>query len=520
MKFVKNHFVKRTFILFCCTTLILSNVFISHSITVYAIEYDDLLWDGVQVALSAAGIYFSGGTLTPALIIPFVERVAGTGFDVHDYITQNEDGTTTISQDFVNLVLSAYKEYTTQNFDGSIKQDEESMYYVYGGAENHLYSSGTEWTIINNDFTYAYPVAFLMFNDTDQFAYSYWGKSLFEAYQGVYGVGYCVFAYNGNPDSSNGGIFLVDDYPSLFGMDTSDPLTYIYLNGNASTPKSNCLSSLTSTRGGHEPLNNGMKKEYYVTVSTDGIPVYTSFDMMRDDFYNGNYTHAENYGGNLGQTSSYTGKYSGGDINVTTEKLNGIQDKLDEINETDKSIDDKLKDLLDWLGIGDGTGGGSSGSWYDKVLDYLDKILKQLKSIKHWTIVDTVIDGVDALADWLDLIHDILSDVDDGAESAIATLSSALDDSLGLMKKKFPFSIPWDILFFVTVLSAEPEVPQFSIPFDFEISALDLEFHYDMELDFTQFQWLSDLSRLMLSMTYAVGLMKMTFDVSNINKEG
>lgn len=176
---------------------------------------------------------------------------------------------------------------------------------------------------------------------------------------------------------------------------------------------------------------------------------------------------------------------------------------------------------MDWLGIGDGIGGGvTGGSWYDQILAYLDKILKQLKSIKRWTIVDTVINGVDAIADWLDLIHDILSDVDDGMESAVATLSSALDDSMGLMKKKFPFSIPWDILFFVTVLSAEPEVPQFSIPFDFEVSALDLEVHYDMELDFTPFQWLSDLSRLLLSMTYAVGLMKMTFNVSNMGKEG
>lgn len=512
MKIFRCHLIKRIFIFFCCTTLIFSNIFIFYGTTVYAVEYDDLLRDGVQVACSAAGIYFSGGSLTPIMLIPFIERLAGTGFDVYDYITENEDGTTTISEEFINLVLQAYKECVGGSFSGNLEQN-ENLYYVYGETEFVVdrFNNGRYVSIVEG-FTYAYPVAFLFANGDELVKYSYWGKPAFDTIKSS-GYGLIPFFYNGNPDSANGGINLVNDYLSLVGDPKPQPFVNIYKNGEKDSA-SNQLNvyGIFGDPGGVS-----------ASASSSSIPIYTNFDLMVSDLQSGKYTHADNLssGVNFGQTSSYTGTYGGGDIKVTTEKLNGIEDKLNEINETDKSIDDKLKDLLEWLGIGDGTGGGGTGgSWYDKILDYLDKILKQLKSIKHWTIVDTVIDGVDAIADWLDLIHDLLSDVDDGAESVVSTLSSALNDSMGLMKKKFPFSIPWDILFFVTALSAEPEVPQFSIPFDFEISALDLEVHYDLELDFTPFQWLSDLSRLLLSMTYAVGLMKLTFNVSTVEKEG
>ena len=170
-------------------------------------------------------------------------------------------------------------------------------------------------------------------------------------------------------------------------------------------------------------------------------------------------------------------------------------------------------------GGGGTSGGGASSSWYDSVLDYLNNILKQLKSIKRWTVVDTVIDGVDAIADWLDLIHDVLSDADDGAESAVATLSSALDDATGLLKSKFPFSIPWDILLLVTVFAADPEAPYFEIPIQFDISGIGISIDYTFVVDFKDYEYLSQICRAVLSMIYAVGLMKMTANVAMIKKE-
>lgn len=153
--------------------------------------------------------------------------------------------------------------------------------------------------------------------------------------------------------------------------------------------------------------------------------------------------------------------------------------------------------------------------WYDDILDYLDKILSQLKSIKRWAVIDTVIDGVDAIADWFDLIHDILSDADNGMESAVSTLSSAVSDAVGLMTKKFPFSIPWDLFFFISFFSAEPEVPYFEVPFCLPY----YDFEYVFVVDFEDYQWLSNVIRPILAMSYALGLLMRTPSMLSIGKE-
>lgn len=238
---------------------------------------------------------------------------------------------------------------------------------------------------------------------------------------------------------------------------------------------------------------------------------------------------------------------------IIEELMERITDRMDE-SEIEELLRQILEALKNQQGSGSGSGGGDvtvnvdltqTNSWLAKIYakiaqiyekmnaavenaedaalakiqESLDEIIVQLKKIKRWAAVDTVIDGVDAVADWLDLIRGVISDAKEGAGSAVAALSSAVGDSVDLMAKKFPFSIPWDILFFVSVLSAEPQVPHFEIPFNIEISALDIVIDYDMELDFEEFQWLSDLSRLLLSMTYAVGLLRLTFGVTSSGKE-
>ena len=252
------------------------------------------------------------------------------------------------------------------------------------------------------------------------------------------------------------------------------------------------------------------------------------------------------------------------DLQQTVDDLSGVIDQLlGQITDTmdESEIEDLLKQILDELKNNQGGGGGGGGSGggdvnvdidlsstntllskilakvtqifdrmntavgdaeqaaFAKIQESLDEIVEQLKKIKRWTAVDTVIDGVDAIADWLDLVRGVLKDAKEGAGSAVAALSSAVGDSVDLMSKKFPFSIPWDVLFLVSVLSAEPQMPYFEIPFNIESSMLGITIDYTMELDFSQFQWLSDLSRLILSMTYAVGLMKTTFGVTSVGKE-
>ena len=151
----------------------------------------------------------------------------------------------------------------------------------------------------------------------------------------------------------------------------------------------------------------------------------------------------------------------------------------------------------------------------DSIKAGMDDIHETLKKIKRWSAVDTVIDGVDAIADWFGLLHDILADADAGAESAVSSISSALGDAAGLMTKKFPFSIPWDLFFLISFFSAEPEVPHFEIPFRVPY----YDFEYTFVVDFGDYQWLSDVIRPILLMSYAIGLLSKTPSILSIGKE-
>lgn len=547
---------KRILIMFCCTVLLTSSVFMSYTIPVYAnTNYEDLLKDAVDIALAAAGIYVvvqSGGTLAP-LIIPYIETLAGTGFDVYDYVTQDEEaGTTTISADFVNLVLQAYNQYKLESgdkFDGTVKQDADDMYYIYGETVHTVISPSYDWNYVTyvSGFKCAYPVALLYFNNSKMAKYLYWGKYNFDTFEGV-GTNCIAFFYNGNSDSKNGGISLLNEYFNMV-KDPAQPFSNTYRNGEKDSFSNNF--SVWGVMGDVSDITS--------SVSSSTIPVYTNFDLMVSDLQSGEYTHAYNYGKIPEcESPSYTGEYNGGDITILTASLNALREKIAELEKSNKSLEEKLKELLEYLKLigsgGGGTGGGDVNVDIDlsttngllskilakvtqifekmnaavedaesaamaKIQESLDEIIVQLKKIKRWTAVDTVIDGVDAIADWLDLIRGVLKDAEEGAGSAVATIASAVGDSVDTMSRKFPFSIPWDILFFVSVLSAEPQVPHFEIPFNIELSMLDITIDYTMELDFTQLQWLSDLSRLLLSMTYAVGLMRMTFGVTSAGKE-
>ncbi len=295
------------------------------------------------------------------------------------------------------------------------------------------------------------------------------------------------------------------------------------------------VSDLSNSYGyiGWNPKINFSKNfSGFFLYSTDGrkLRVFNSLNALK------NYT--------AGQRGVYFGSgfYDDiGEIKVSFDDLekyiNTDSDKLfdklkDLIGENEGNLtEEDLEKLVDKiLNASDGSGGSGSGpgsdstpssiiGWLEKIYDKLADMLQQLKSIKRWTVIDTVINGVDAVADWLDLIHDIISDADDGMESAVSTLSSALDDSAGLLKKKFPFSVPWDILAFVTLFAAEPEVPRFEVPIDIGVSAVGLDIHYDFVVDFSDYQYLSDIFRAVLSLTYAVGLIKMTAGIASTKKE-
>ena len=416
MELIKNVFFKRIVIYLCCTLLFTSSLFMSYQVPVYAeTTYADLLEDALYIAGAAAGIYFSGGTLTPTLLVPFVERLAGTGFDIYDYVTQDpEAGTTTISADFVNLVLQAYKEYKEENgekFDGVMNPGTDGYYHydnvsvsVFLGA-GHTANLKSVFTDIN---TY-YPCA--------------------------------VWVISGQLNSNNMGLYR---FHLVFYDKRTDTFFALYVN-NSTVPKSDLqnLSDFEQILEGsiylnkpHYTFNNaygtesgegypftrcdvltgGLLNTAYAEASSSSIPIYHSLSALKQGLRTGDFSAAYNYGkpsSNV-ETSSYTGEYNGSDITVLTQKLEGIGNKLDEIDKTGNSIDEKLKELLEWLlengGIGRTDLTGITG-WLEKIYMKLEEgfngTIEQLKKIKHWTMADTAANAANAVADWLDFIKGI-----------------------------------------------------------------------------------------------------------------
>lgn len=525
MQTKKLSFIKRIFVFFCCTVLISSSVFASYSMTVYASDDDYNLRDGLAdicaIILGVAGIICPPAELTALGFVAITAGVLGAvdgAINIYDYVTDNGDGTYTISPEFVQAVMDAAQRLDEQGFNNYSSIKNSLGRYEYRGAS----------TFIENQLA------------RDSFSVTY---SL-ESEKRLVCVGGTAWHINSDGSLSN-------SYDFNYKM---------YMNGQY-------------YGSGHRSVwywfNDPGALDFTLGMN---MPMYNSLDEAKSAVTSGDYSDALNYRERplFRRHSAYSPTYSGGAVTVNRTVIENINQKIVEVDADDSLTDDqRIEKLQEYIRTGGNTGGGGTGggsgdtdyednkdlpagtdltdtnSWlkkiylkvcqiYDrmnsavegaeqtalaKIQESLDEIIEQLKKIKRWTAVDTVIDGVDAIADWLDLIRGVLKDAKEGAGSAVAALSSAVGDSVDLMAKKFPFSIPWDILFFVSALSAEPQVPYFEIPFNIELSALDITIDYTMELDFSQLQWLSDLSRLLLSMTYAVGLMKLTFGVTSVGKE-
>lgn len=477
MKLIKNVIFKRIAIYLCCTVLFSSSIFMAYSVPVCAeTTYGDLLEDALYIAGAAAGIYFSGGTLTPALLIPFIERLAGTGFDVYDYVTQDpETGTTTISADFVNLVLQAYKQYQQENgdkFDGTLDYDDTTKIYKYGSSDYHLKTPTVTYSSVMSGCESYYPIAVLLVAGTTQYNYNNWGYG-YNPNDTTKGYGCFVFYYVGTPDTSNYGIIPLDRNPNTL---YKKPSCIMYADGVEEGRGEGFLGRKISGPGENAP-------GYFISFNSSTIPVYTSFDMMKDAFHSGDYSHAENYsvGTSSGETSSYTGEYNGGDITVLTSSLDALRDKIAELEASNKSLEEKLKELLEWLKL---TGGGSGGGDVTVDIDLsttntlLSKILAKVTQIfdkmseTAGNTMDSVVDSIKNLERMLNrYLSAITGDLDDikgkldqmteeeFGEKTDSFLSETMDSFSeigGVAKTKFPFSLPNDMRLLIERITVKP----------------------------------------------------------------
>lgn len=196
------------------------------------------------------------------------------------------------------------------------------------------------------------------------------------------------------------------------------------------------------------------------------------------------------------------------------DALNAFFAQQKTFNET---IHQVLKDIKTALTKNSGTtsSGSNSGILTELktiIKDGFDDVVKELKKIRRWTALDTIFDGLDAVADWLDFVTKFFDNVADG----VGLLVTGFADTVTELTKVFPFSIPITLVLIVQMFSAPPEAPKFELPLKLDAFNIDEV----IAIDLSQFQVISVISRTFLTIIYCVGLYHLTFKIITAKKGG
>ena len=282
----------------------------------------------------------------------------------------------------------------------------------------------------------------------------------------------------------------------------------------------------------------------YVLYSVDGrkMKVFNSLNALK------NYT--------AGQRSVYFGSgfyEDPGEIKVSFDELEKyldgkydsffddlkdlIGDKEDSLTEEDlESLVDKILDKMDDIGGGSNPGGNTPGgddgsdglldtlsSYLDSVLAYLDSILASIQDL----IFAEQVKPDDEHLDLSDMINDVWKDPQNGSQAVADSLSASFSDIASALTAKFPFCIPHDLYSLFNVFVSTPEsrsavisadtgniqlyssagsVPHFELPL--AVESLGIE--ETIIIDMADFQPLSTVLRVFISLIFAVALMKFT----------
>lgn len=225
--------------------------------------------------------------------------------------------------------------------------------------------------------------------------------------------------------------------------------------------------------------------------------------------------------------------YSGGDITVNPDAdysaLSGaIADALKQgiangetmsslLSRMQSAFSKKLDEINNSLGdISDNT--SETNSWLEKIYDLLVKIDKKVSGILIADTVDTAIDLFtkvwDAITDWIEgklQILDVISEASQITE---------------IIKKKFPFSIPWDIYSILLMFDAPAKPPVIHLHFEFPMLD-DYVWDYEYTMDDAAWANLAAFCRFFLTVGYEITLIHWTqklyasglFDIPTVTKK-
>lgn len=100
-------------------------------------------------------------------------------------------------------------------------------------------------------------------------------------------------------------------------------------------------------------------------------------------------------------------------------------------------------------------------------------------------------------------------------DKIVPDTASDFSDISGTLKRKFPFSLPWDVHYLFTVLADTPKTPRFEIPFYIDRFGI----HEVVVIDLSPFEPVSKISRLFLTLFFCYGLMNLTVKIVSVRKE-
>ncbi len=251
--------------------------------------------------------------------------------------------------------------------------------------------------------------------------------------------------------------------------------------------------------------------------------------------------------------------------------FSGITDKLDEIfyndtggsifsilNENIVSIKDSLENIIDEIkNLGNNTGEPPDGV-VENVYQFFSDIINKLDEIFYNNAGKNILDEINEnilifleqfcffsadikeilgnmklspsfspsikddngnVWDFLDFLTGLGDMAFDEAQDEISDLVGSLlevfSGCLDLIKTRFPFSIPWDIVAIMAVLSAEPEAPVFNIPVVLDRYGIDTA----IVIDFSQFDIVSKISRAFLTLIWGMYLMNYTIKFTDVKSK-
>lgn len=317
-------------------------------------------------------------------------------------------------------------------------------------------------------------------------------------------TGRSLVVYNNKESAKNHLIELLgQSKPSIFiannsvnnDYSTTVNKIYNYANGGYTDVIQGQIDKAITDKG------SGLTEEEYQKIVNEVFKkVQTEIDSQPDSGDSGN------TGGGSGGDSGNTGGGSGGDSGNTGGG---------ESNTWLEKIYNRLGDILEKIGTV--TGVDTLVSLVQQIADDVHKLkngeaIAPDMSVTNGLLSDIVASlktliGVSAAGDISDLLADT---VGDKISDYIGNVKNAATEMTDALQEVFPFSIPWDLMAIFGLFSAESKAPVFDIPIVVPSLGINETFH----IDFSDFEYISVICRTMLGISFAVGLMWITIELT------